>query len=83
LVRLSARAVQANAEAIADYLGLTPDDVGVTALPLHYCYGLSVLHSHLAVGAAVVLTETSVVDPCFWAAVDRHGVTSVAGVPHS
>ena len=83
LVRLSAGAVQANAEAIADYLGLSPGDVGVTALPLHYCYGLSVLHSHLAVGAAVVLTETSVVDPCFWAAVDRHGVTSVAGVPHS
>jgi len=83
LVRLAASAVQANAEAIADYLGLTPDDVAITALPLHYCYGLSVLHSHLAVGASVVLTETSVVDPCFWAAVDDAGVTSVAGVPHS
>lgn len=83
LVRLAARAVQANADAIADYLGLTSRDVGITALPLHYCYGLSVLHSHLAVGAAVVLTETSVVDPCFWTAVDRHGVTGVAGVPHS
>ncbi len=83
LVRLSARAVDANAAAIADYLALRPDDVGITALPLHYCYGLSVLHSHLAVGAAVVLTRTAVVDPCFWDAVDMHGVTSLAGVPHS
>lgn len=83
LVRLSADAVTANAEAIADYLGLGAGDVGITALPLHYCYGLSVLHSHLAVGAAVVLTDAAVVDPCFWDAVDRHGVTSIAGVPHS
>jgi acyl-CoA synthetase (AMP-forming)/AMP-acid ligase II len=83
LVRLGARAVDANAAAIAEYLGLRHDDVGITALPLHYCYGLSVLHSHLAVGAAVVLTRTKVVDPCFWAAVDAHGVTSLAGVPHS
>ncbi len=83
LVRLSARAVDANAAAIADYLGLGPEDVGITALPLHYCYGLSVLHSHLVTGAAVVLTRTAVVDPCFWDAVDAHGVTSLAGVPHS
>lgn len=83
LARLSAGAVHANATAIADYLGLGPDDVGITALPLHYCYGLSVLHSHLAAGAAVVLTGAGVVDPCFWDAVDRHGVTTVAGVPHS
>ena len=83
LVRLAAAAVEANALAIADYLDLRPDDVGITALPLHYCYGLSVLHTHLVAGAAVVLTEATPVDPCFWAAVDEHGVTSLAGVPHS
>ena len=27
------------------------DDRAITALPLHYCYGLSVLHSHLVAGA--------------------------------
>ena len=67
-MRLSHRNLVSNARAIADYLALTPDDRGITSLPLHYCYGLSVLHSHLAAGAGVVLTSASVVDPCFAAA---------------
>ena len=62
LVRLSSDSVQANAASIAAYLGLTPEDRAITTLPLHYCYGLSVLNSHLAVGASVVLNDLSVVD---------------------
>jgi acyl-CoA synthetase (AMP-forming)/AMP-acid ligase II/peptidoglycan/LPS O-acetylase OafA/YrhL len=83
LVRLSRDNVQTNAEAIAHSLGLTADDVGITSLPLHYTYGLSVLHSHLAVGAPIVLTDLSVVDRCFWDLVDRHGVTGIAAVPYT
>lgn len=83
MVRLSRNAVADNAQAIAEYLELTTDDCGITALPLHYCYGLSVLTSHLAAGASLVLTNTAVVDPCFWDAVDRFGVTGLAGVPHT
>ena len=83
LVRLSDRNLSSNAHAIASYLELTPEDRGITSLPLHYCYGLSVLHSHLAVGAAVVLTDASVVDPCFTEALRTHSVTNVAGVPHT
>jgi len=83
LVRLSADAVEANARAIAAYLGLGPSDRSITSLPLQYCYGLSVLTSHLAAGASVVCTGASVVDPCFWDAVDRHEVTNLAGVPHT
>ena len=52
LVRLSRDNVASNAAAIADYLALTPADRAITALPLHYCYGLSVLHSHLVAGAS-------------------------------
>jgi acyl-CoA synthetase (AMP-forming)/AMP-acid ligase II len=83
LVRLSAANLSANATAIADYLGLTPDDVAITTLPLDYCYGLSVLHSHLTVGATVVLTDRSVTDPALWRLARRHGVTSFAGVPYT
>lgn len=83
LVRLSRDNVASNAAAIADYLALTPADRAVTTLPLHYCYGLSVLHSHLVAGASVVLTDLSVVDECFWDLVARTGVTSLAGVPHT
>jgi len=83
LVRLSRDNVASNAAAIADYLALTPADRAVTTLPLHYCYGLSVLHSHLAAGASVVLTDLSVVDACFWDLFERTGVTGLAGVPHT
>lgn len=82
LVRLSTANLAANATAIATSLGLTATDRGITALPLHYCYGLSVLHSHLAVGAGLVIETASVVDPCFRRALAAHGVTSIPTVAH-
>ena len=83
LVRISRQNLIANAGAIVDYLGLDETDRAITSLPLHYCYGLSVLHSHLLAGASVVLTDASVVDPCFADALRDHRVTSLAGVPHT
>jgi acyl-coenzyme A synthetase/AMP-(fatty) acid ligase len=83
LVRLSRTNVESNAAAIAEYLELTDEDRAITSLPLHYCYGLSVLHSHLHVGAAVALTDTSVVDRCFWDRFQQVGVTGLSGVPHT
>ena len=83
LVRLSHDNVLSNATAIADYLALRPGDVAATTLPMHYCYGLSVLHSHLLAGAALLLTDRSVLDDEFWKDVRDHGVTSFAGVPHT
>lgn len=83
LVRLSHRNLVSNAASITEMLRLTDHDRGITSLPLHYCYGLSVLHSHLLAGASVVLIDASVVDPCFQAATRDHGVTNLAGVPHT
>jgi len=83
LVRLSHTNVAANARSIASYLDLRPGDATVTSLPLTYCYGLSVLHSHLAAGATTVLTSARLVDPELWDLVERHDVSTLAGVPHS
>jgi acyl-CoA synthetase (AMP-forming)/AMP-acid ligase II len=83
LVRLSSTNLQSNAAAIAEYLGLTGSDRAVTSLPLAYSYGLSVLHSYLDVGASVVLTQHSVIDPAFWSLVRARSVTSFAAVPHT
>lgn len=83
LVRLSHRNLQANAEAIAEYLRLGPGDRAVTTLPMSYCYGLSVINSHLLTGASVVLTGLSVVDPCFWELFRSREATAFAAVPYT
>ncbi len=83
LVRLSAAGLRANAESIATYLQLDSDDLAATTLPLHYCYGLSVLNSHLVRGAGVLLTERSVVDDEFWDDFGSARATSFAGVPYT
>ena len=82
LVRLSHRNLLSNATGIAEALQITAADRGITSLPLHYCFGLSVLHSHLLVGASVVLHEGSVLDGCFWGAMESARVTTLAVVPH-
>jgi acyl-CoA synthetase (AMP-forming)/AMP-acid ligase II len=82
LVRLSRSAVLANAEQVAESLGITGNDVAITTLPLFYSYGLSVLHSHLSRGATVVLERTGILQKDFWAAVGEHRVTSMAFVPY-
>ncbi|EGD41791.1 AMP-binding enzyme [Nocardioidaceae bacterium Broad-1] len=83
LVRLSRDNLAANGASIAAYLGLTSADRAMSSLPLHYCYGLSVLNSHLSAGAAVILTDLSVADECFWEVAARNGATSFAGVPYT
>ncbi|MCU0277856.1 MAG: AMP-binding protein, partial [Candidatus Nanopelagicales bacterium] len=80
-VRLSATSLDANAQAIATALDLTEDDRAVTTLSPAYSYGLSVINSHLAVGAGIVLTQRSVTDPGFFDGLDP--VTVMPGVPYT
>ena len=82
-VRLSKGNVRANAEQIAESLNLTPTDRGVTALPLHYSFGMSILTSHAIAGSPVVVTSGSVIEPAFWQALDEHQVTLLPGVPQT
>ncbi|MFE7835961.1 AMP-binding protein [Streptomyces sp. NPDC057474] len=83
LVRLSAENLQANAESIATYLGIRDTDRAATTLPMHYCYGLSVIHSQLLRGAGLLLTERSVADTEFWEEFRAARGTSLAGVPYT
>ncbi|MEI5102794.1 AMP-binding protein [Streptomyces sp. PmtG] len=83
LVRLSHENLQANAESIAAYLGICDSDRAATTLPMHYCYGLSVLHSHLLCGAGLLLTERSVSEAAFWEEFRAARGTSLAGVPYT
>lgn len=82
-VRLSADALDANARSIASFLELDGTDRAALILPLHYSYGLSVLHSHLAVGASVFFSPAGASDPGFANTLRAADCTSLAGVPFS
>ncbi|QEZ44077.1 AMP-binding protein [Cupriavidus oxalaticus] len=81
LVRLSPQNLQANACAIAGYLKLDESERAITSLPMHYSYGLSVINSHLLVGATLVLTSEPMTARAFWERMREREVTSLAGVP--
>ncbi len=80
-VRLSYQNLAANAASIAEYLDIRSDDRAATSLPLHYCYGLSIVHSHLLVGAGLILTDDSLIEPSFWERFRRLGGTTFPAVP--
>ncbi|HEY6793299.1 MAG TPA: AMP-binding protein [Kineosporiaceae bacterium] len=83
LVRVTHRNIQANTESIITYLGLRSDDRILVILPFHYCYGASLLHTHLRVGARLVLCNSFVFPETALDLLDREGCTEFAGVPSS
>ena len=82
-VRLSAKNVLANAESIAEYLGIDENERPVTTLPSYYSYGVSVINSHLIKGATILLTEGTVAQRDFWNFMKEQKATSIAGVPYT
>ncbi len=79
-VRLTHRNLQANTDSIIEYLDLTASDRIMVILPFDYCFGLSLLHTHLRVGGSVVLSRfmypESVLD-----LIETTECTGFAGVP--
>ncbi|EKD99180.1 MAG: hypothetical protein ACD_23C00090G0004 [uncultured bacterium] len=81
LVRLSYRSLTANASSIANYLNIQESDKALTTLPPNYSYGLSVINSHLAAGATLLMNNISLMSRDFLRTVQQEKVTSLAGVP--
>jgi len=83
LVKLTMENLQSNAESIAKYLRLDSSEAPITTLPLHYSYGLSVINSHLLVGARILLTSNTIVSKDFWTFFKEANATSLSGVPYT
>lgn len=81
-VRLSHENVLSNAQSIAQYLELTSEDVPITTLPPSYTYGLSIIHSHILVGATIAVTNKTFFDRSFWGFLREVRATSFGGVPY-
>lgn len=80
-VRLSRKAITANARQIASSLSLDSTSVAIAHLPLHYSYGLSVVTSHLAAGGRIAMLDDAVTSTSFWDKVGGSGGTHFPGVP--
>jgi len=83
LVKLTRQNLTANANAIVGYLGLDANARGMASLKFAYSYGMSIIHSHLACGGSLVLTEHSVTTSGFWDQFELQKATSFAGVPYT
>lgn len=81
LVRQSYKNIQSNAESIATYLELDDSERPVSTLPMNYTYGLSVINSHMQVGAEILLTDSTLMMKAFWDFMKEKKATSIAGVP--
>jgi amino acid adenylation domain-containing protein len=68
------------ADSVATYLGLAADDVALAILPLSFDAGLSVLTSAMMAGGTTVLLDY-LAPADVVAAVMRHQVTTISGVP--
>ncbi len=81
LVRQSYRNIDSNAASICEYLQITQDDRAITTLPMNYTYGLSIINSHIRMGATMLLTNDTIVSRGFWGFFKEQGATTFGGVP--
>lgn len=80
-VMLSHANLAANAESVAAYLELGPEDRVLSVLAFYYAYGASVLHTHLISGACVVLAPNLLFPHLLLQALSQERATGFSGVP--
>jgi acyl-CoA synthetase (AMP-forming)/AMP-acid ligase II len=71
----------ANTESIIEYLRLREDDRILTVLPFHYCFGTSLLHTHLRVGGSLVVEPRFIYTETVLQRMIDTACTGFAGVP--
>jgi acyl-CoA synthetase (AMP-forming)/AMP-acid ligase II len=71
----------ANTSSIVEYLQLTQDDRMLVVLPFYYCYGLSLLHTHLRVGGSIVFNNSFIFLGGVLKSLIDYKCTGFAGVP--
>lgn len=82
-VRQSYTNVLDNAQSIVQYLELDETERPITTLPMNYTYGLSIINSHLLVGATLLITEKGLMQKEFWSFFKEAEATSFGGVPYT
>lgn len=80
-VMISHKNLIANTSSIVEYLQLSPDDRMLVVLPFYYCYGLSLLHTHLRIGGSIVFNNSFIFLGGVLKSLVDYKCTGFAGVP--
>ena len=83
LVRHKYENIEAAGLNISTFFELKETDRPLMVLPLYYTMGLSMVFSHLRVGATILITGLSMTDINFWKFFKEQQATSFTGVPYS
>jgi len=81
-VRLSYKNIASNTNSIIKSLNISSDNIALTHLPLSYSFGLSVLHTQLAIGARCILSNESMMSSALWKIAREQKATLFSGVPY-
>lgn len=80
-VRISRQGILHNASVMSRTLKINQMDRAIAALPMYYCYGLSIFHMHWLNGGGMLLTGKSMLEPSYWQLLEKYQVTNFAAVP--
>ena len=70
-----------NTEDILGYVGIAADDRAMTVLPFYYCFGTSLMHTHLMAGGSLVLNNRFMFPEKVLDEMAEKRCTGLAGVP--
>lgn len=80
-VRVSQHNIRANTDSIIEYLALNNTERIMVVLPFFYCFGTSLLHTHLRVGGSLVLSNRFTFPETVLDMMQTYECTGFAGVP--
>ena len=82
-VRQSYKNIESNTKSIVEYLKIGSSDRAITTLPMNYTYGLSIINTHLFMGATLLMTEKTIIQKEFWSFFKQYCATTFGGVPYT
>lgn len=80
-VMLSHKNLMCNTDSIIEYLDLKDGDRMEVVLPFYYCYGTSLLNTHLRCGGSLVINNRFMFPDTVLQDINAYGCTGFAGVP--
>jgi acyl-CoA synthetase (AMP-forming)/AMP-acid ligase II len=80
-VRISHKNIRANTDSIIEYLELDENERIMVVLPFYYCFGTSLLHTHLRVNGSMVISNGFTFPEIVLDLMEKYATTGIAGVP--